>query len=52
MSSELMFVLGFDPPHPNVGRVPAWDNQERSALTVPSFKVFQQLFSTNKRGER
>lgn len=30
------------------GRVPAWDNQERSALTVSSFKVFQQLCWTNK----
>lgn len=33
------------------GRVPAWDNQERSALTVSSLKVFQQLCWTNKHWE-
>lgn len=34
------------------GRVPAWDNQERSALTMSSFKVLQQLCWTNKHAGR
>lgn len=29
----------------------AWDNQERSAVAVSSFKVFQQLFELTNRGE-
>lgn len=46
MSSELIFVCLVLTPSQMCfcsGRVPAWDNQERSALTVSSFKVFQQL---------